>query len=647
MVRQVLSSSLGAVCLGIGSIAWAGAAALDIDRSFAADFCPPTVPFQEGTAAVGLDTGWLEQAQVTGSAQVDSAGEPGGPNVLELQPAADGKRVQVQWQVPVESGRFYRFAAAYRSTPRTSGDSSTLGMYGFINMRWLDAAGAGIPGRDKLMARPGAETTWGLREVVALAPPGAVQATLGLVAGWHEPDADLRGCFRDLEWGAVHVAPIRMDLSPRVLRSSREAFTIRISRTHTSSVSADGRLTVRVRDDAGKTFVEWQSPLLITLPWSETVRLPETAGEGWTVSVTIEPMRAYPGHRPWRIEEPILIADSRLEGRLRDGRFVLGGRKRILLGAYHAKPDDYAPLKAAGFNTVITKHYDAAEARIAYDQLHAMGLYGFASVGGGGQTRANQPRLRQVIETLSDHPALLAWSLMDEPTRKGIGPREIAWYGTWVQSLAPAVPTTVNCCGPYQFDRFASTSDIFSMDPYPLYFWQGLRRDGDPPADLADVTRWLTTARRHLPPGRAQLAVIECFTFDRAQHRPSDGLELRNMIWQALVNGAAGVMIYSIRDAGWYLLEEPQFDDLARIFEQINDLGPWLLSTPLPQDPDAVWTARPGRLVSRTWEHDGRRLTVLVNLDREPLDVTRAGDRVTLDPLEARIIMDPPADRSP
>ena len=641
MVRRMLSAGLGAACLGIASIAWAGAGAVNVDRSFAADLYPPSAPLREGSMAIGMNARWLENAHVTGTAQLDPDAGPDSPQTLKLQPAADAKRGQIQWQVPVESGHFYRLAAVYRGTPATSDEPGSLGMYGFIMLRWLDSAGAGIPGRDKLMARPGADTSWGLREVVALAPPGATHASLSLVAGWHEPHDELWGCFRDLEWGAVRISPIRMDLSPRVLRTNREPFTILISRTHTASVSADGRLVVRLLDDAGKVFSEWQSPLLITLPWSETVRLPETAGDGWKVSVTIEPIRAYAGHLPWRLEEPILIADSRLEGRLQDGRFVLGGRKRILLGAYHAKPDDYAPLKAAGFNTVITKHYDAAEARTAYDQLQAMGLYGFASAGGGGQTRANQPRLRQVIETLSDHPALLAWNLMDEPTRKGIGPREIAWYGTWIQSLAPAIPTTVNCCGPYQFGRFASTSDIFSVDPYPLYFWQGLRRDGDPPPDLADVTRWLVAARRRLPAGRAQLAVIECFTFDRAQHRPADGPELRNMIWQALAGGAAGVMIYSIHDAGWRLLEESQFDDLTRIFEQIDDLEPWLLTIPLSQGPDTVWTTRPGRLVSRTWKHDGRRLTALINLDRERLDVICANDQIALEPLEVRIIMDP------
>ena len=83
------------------------------------------------------------------------------------------------------------------------------------------------------------------------------------------------------------------------------------------------------------------------------------------------------------IGEPILISNSDIGGRLQDGAFVCKGRKKVILGCYHAQPSDYELLKDAGINTVLFKSYDAEEAVGLCDQLESLGMYGIARVGGG------------------------------------------------------------------------------------------------------------------------------------------------------------------------------------------------------------------------------------------------------------------------
>ncbi len=618
-------------CLAAGA-----AAAPPVHENYLDDLYPPAMVLEEAPVK-----DLVQRFQTTdGRVRLDSATTLAGQPALKFEvadPTSSSRRASAEAVVPVRPGQLYRFKAAYRTVPAP--DASQIGGYGMLTLHWLGPDGRSLPTRDKLMSRPGAETDWTARDIKALAPPGATHARLGLVAGWHEAHASAAAWFGAIAWSVMQPAPVQLSLSPRVLRNLDEPMTIRIERTAIANLTTDGRFIVRLHGPTGDTLRQWVEPILITLPWQTTLRLPPGA-EGGSVSVTIEPVRNQPGYTGYRVSESLLVAHSDVSSRLRDGRFVMDGQPRLVIGAYHAEPPDYAALKEAGFNVVMTKHYDADAAKKELDELQALGLYGFEHLGGGGQTLANRARLRPVIEAIGDHPALLAWNLMDEPTRKGIGPREIAEHGVWAQSLAPRVPTTVNEAGPYLFDHFGPTTDAFCVDPYPVYFWAGLRRAGDPPADLAGVTRWMNHARAATPPGRALIGIVECFTFDPAAQPAATGEEVRNMMAQVIASGASAVMIYSVRDTGgWRLLEQPQFQTIKAFNRELLELEPWLVTDPIPAAQAPTLTCdRPDHLLAATWVRDGKPLTVLINLDRQPLAVVMNDAPIALDPLAVRWI---------
>jgi hypothetical protein len=95
----------------------------------------------------------------------------------------------------------------------------------------------------------------------------------------------------------------------------------------------------------------------------------------------------------------------------------------------------------------------------------------------GFKVIASAPRTKGLVdlETLSkfsDHPALLAWYVIDEPDIsevKGLVPA--GWTAEWtgkIKVVDKRNPTYIVLCNPLLFERFAKIPDILAIDPYPV-----------------------------------------------------------------------------------------------------------------------------------------------------------------------------------
>ena len=606
-----------------------------IDRLFAADLYPPVTPVGAGRSAWHITADRVARATVTGEAHADGSVLLNGRPTLRLTtPERHGKKavVRATWTEGAVPGSLYRFSAALKSTPKRPEDSpSSTGLRGRLELTWLDEAGKRVPVRDNLVSRVTSEPFWSMTDVTALCPARARKASLSAAAFCYEARLGLAAWFGDVRWGPAQPAPVTLELYPRVLRSPAEPLTIRLVRASTYPGLPDGRIEVAMLAADGTVHKQWRAVNLITLPFSRTVLVPPlAAGEG-DCAVRVK-ITGYDGSTIWEWSEPVFVAGVSAD-RLADGRYVIDGSKRFVIGAYHALPEDYAALAAAGFNTVIAKSYDGEELSGLLDQVRAAGLKAMVTLGGAGQARGNVARLEDVVRAVRDHPAIIVWDLMDEPTRKGVGPREIAWYGRWAKSVGPGIPVALNSCAPYQFHRFASCVDVFSTDPYPLY--SGVV-DAERPA-LAMVSTWLREARRSLPPGRGLVATLEAFTFKASGFRAPNATELKNMVYQALASGVCGIMYYSVREPDWSLPDEALFAEIGRLNREVGRMAPWLVTDPLPGHELARTFScdAPDALVSATWRTGGRYLTLLVNLGYEARDVrVKHSDAVTDAPVE-------------
>ena len=620
--------------------------------SFADDLYPACINIDESARQWELDQNLIKSLSVSGTAFIDAKTLYNQEPTLFLHPTEKVPQVTISRTVAAEQGQFYSFTCIARGPARKQNDPPVfLPSYGFIFINWLDANGAKIPTRDKLMSRPGGEDSWHVKQVHAIAPKGTVKVKLTIKVGAHKPREDSGMWFAEIKWTKSMPVPVKLEVIPRVLRAADEEFTIHIERRAQYSLGVDSQMHIELVDKQGNLLRKWMTPNMITLPWSIKTKLPPGQRE-CRIRLRNKPVKQHAGFSNWELSEPILISNSDISDKFRDGKFLINGTKRVVLGSYHAQPQDYAILKDAGINAVIFKSYDANEALDRCKQLDSLGMYGIAHLGGGSQTVANMPRVKAVIEEIRDHNALLAFSLMDEPTRKGIGPREIAWFGCWVQSLAPKVPTTTNFCGPYTFDRFATTTDVFSTSGYPVYLW---RDYGHKDADLRQISQWKSLTQSLTGNGRGSMAAVETWSFDKIKKPPATPEELRNMVYQVFCSGITSIMYYSVRDAGWYLPDEPIFKTVKEINSEITALEQWFVENTVKKEARLIEfaTEKPDELVTNTWKNKSGWLTIVINLSREDLNVrtlmktkreltlldgTSLQEQLVLKPLEVRII---------
>ena len=155
--------------------------------------------------------------------------------------------------------------------------------------------------------------------------------------------------------------------------------------------------------------------------------------------------------------------------------------------------------------------------------------------------------------------------------------------------------------------------------------------------------------------GRGCIAAIETFSFDKINKPPPTPKELRNIVYQVFCSGITSIMYYSVRDAGWYLPDEPIFKTVKEINAEILTLEQWFIKNPVMREnrPIEFVTGKPDEIVTQTWKNNSGWLTIIINLSREDLDIcalvkmnreltlldgTNLQEQLILKPLEVRVI---------
>ena len=194
-------------------------------------------------------------------------------------------------------------------------------------------------------------------------------------------------------------------------------------------------------------------------------------------------------------------------------RGVFDGEKHIFpFGIYQVKPEDYAKVKAAGFNMVHQYTWEGSQddekARAYLDGVHAAGLTAFVGFDRGGHSKnglvqMNYAHVAHRLAALRDHPGLLAWYLFDEPDlpHQYVAPRNMqAWY-RFIKALDPYHPVivTLACRG---------SIAKYGKGCYDVY-WTMAYRDTD------YITELIERHQKQLGPDRPHLVILH--SYDRDQ----------------------------------------------------------------------------------------------------------------------------------
>lgn len=336
----------------------------------------------------------------------------------------------------------------------------------------------------------------------------------------------------------------------------------------------------------------------------------------------------------------------------RDGMLRVGGRREFVLGLYQVPKQEGALTEAAqaGFNLI-----NRSPTRAAFDEARTAGLWGWCALGSlptANRTDA-ESRMRQTIESLRDHPALLFWETEDEPTFVWKKPadlrtpaQQIVDTATFVRRLDPSHPLYLNHSPTNlipTLQSYNAAADIVAADIYPV-IPHGIRemyalwpdgRQGDLRNDtISQVGLYADKMRAVAGPDRAVFMVLQAFAWENLREKDPDpalvlyptAAQLRFMAWQSVVHGVNGLIWWGL---SYPPREAPLWEDLksvARDLSRVREaLAAAAVKLPLKLvyhdtghslDRGIEWIAKPlGRDT----------LLIAVNGDPNPVDVTIEG----------------------
>jgi len=311
----------------------------------------------------------------------------------------------------------------------------------------------------------------------------------------------------------------------------------------------------------------------------------------------------------------------------RHGRTMVRGRPFFPLGFYFStlREDEVRTISRAGFNCAMPYAFsglDVDEAGPLLDMARRHGVMVIYSikdlyVGTRWMPRrfptpgAMADRVRQVVERFRSHPNLLAWYVNDElpPTLRG----DLEARYDLVRGLDPDHPTWAVLYQVDQLSEYRHTCDVLGTDPYPVAR-----------GPVAMAGEWARKTREAGLGARAFWQVPQAFAWgsarepaDAPQNRPPTYDEVRCMTYQALIEGAKGLIYYAFYELqGDPLGFDARWADMTRIGREVRALEPALLSVDPPPEGLAVrgapWTAF----------RDGKQVWVLVtNPEPQPVEM--------------------------
>lgn len=223
---------------------------------------------------------------------------------------------------------------------------------------------------------------------------------------------------------------------------------------------------------------------------------------------------------------------------------------------------------------------------------------------------------REIINTVKNHPALLAWYVSDENPISEMA--AIANLREQLARLDPKHPTVTLTEKVKDMAHFAGTGDIFAHDAYPI----GLNSfKTGPDQTMENCQKFLLAANELRLPVWWVPQIFAWGSFrssDLVQRYPT-AEEIRSMILQGTVRGVKGYLLYAYHPI-FYLSEKRdpgksmmQWNNVTPSVKMLNELAPFILSKDLP--PEVTVKQISGKLIeARAFKHNGQVRVVITAL---------------------------------
>ena len=244
-----------------------------------------------------------------------------------------------------------------------------------------------------------------------------------------------------------------------------------------------------------------------------------------------------------------------------NGRVItLDGEPFFPIGVYSVRIEDMEEVAAAGFNLIHTYTRCCNEKDLQFQEeflsaADALGLkvflYPFYPQSQVDESGEKTAQLAQTVRARAGHPSLLFWYTFDEPELNKQSPELCRRVHDFIHETDAVHPTAVVLATGARYADYVDTSDWFMVDPYPIPFVAiSLVRDAMRNAMAAAA-------------GKPVLAVIQAhdqtpyFNLKLKDAAPTEK-EIRNMAYQAVANGASGIIFWALHPGKYDLMGTPE-----------------------------------------------------------------------------------------
>ncbi|MBQ7032235.1 MAG: carbohydrate binding domain-containing protein [Clostridia bacterium] len=225
----------------------------------------------------------------------------------------------------------------------------------------------------------------------------------------------------------------------------------------------------------------------------------------------------------------------------KDGVYRINGEPFYPVIGYHVDDGHHTRLKEIGVNVVqVSSSWLSEDLLDSYLEHNVKALVCLYSGGGAfmepGGHPDNYDNTIEIVEKYKDHPAIFAWSSMDEPFVLGNNNKRAEWlFDNYkiVRDRDDVHPVYI-CQAPAQYYTLAEKyCDILACDPYPFS------------DDSAKVTTQTEMCVRAAKCGKPVYTIVQ--SYGSSDARSTD--YIRQQVYRGFESGAKGIGYYSISDA--------------------------------------------------------------------------------------------------
>ena len=249
---------------------------------------------------------------------------------------------------------------------------------------------------------------------------------------------------------------------------------------------------------------------------------------------------------------------------------LVNGEPFFPIGLYWLRADILAPMRRLHFNSGdYFYRLRGEEVATLMDEAAEAGMHILLELTEYARQRPepDYQAIAAVVERYRQHPALLAWYIVDEPGETQMEPAAAKAIYELVRKRDPYHPAYLVNNKPWLYSTYAEASDILAIDVYPI-----------PNYPISQVSDYMQRARWTSLERKPVWLVAQAFGGVEHWARSPTASELRNMIYQGLVEGAKGVLFYRYcQENERHIQPLSLWREVQLLAAELAELGPVLL----------------------------------------------------------------------